>query len=398
MTVKVLFVIEGLGHGGAERSLAEMVPLLIRAGITPKVVFFKKHQQSLEHVLTDQGVELQHLPARGLVRDVLALRRVIRADRPDVIHTSLFKADLIGRLAATGGTTPVVSSLVNMNYDPIRLRNQDISAAKLWAVRQIDAWTARYLTTHLHAVSTPVKVAAIDALGISPDRITVIERGRNTRFDRLSTTDRANVRTALGLTDADEVILTVGRQEYQKGQRYLVDAMEEVLRHRPKAVLLIAGSRGRHSELLQKLAESRGLNARIRLLGHRDDVPDLLNAADLFVFPSLYEGAAGALLEAMAAGLPIVASRIPSIQSTVEEGNNAILVERATVAPLAAAIAGLLADRERAKRFGRRSREIFEERFTLDRCVARMVEFYHGLTHRAGGPITRQAVSAARIE
>ena len=90
MTVKVLFVIEGLGHGGAERSLAEMVPLLIRAGITPKVVFFKKHQQSLEHVLTDQGVELQHLPARGLVRDVLALRRVIRADRPDVIHTSLF--------------------------------------------------------------------------------------------------------------------------------------------------------------------------------------------------------------------------------------------------------------------------------------------------------------------
>jgi glycosyltransferase involved in cell wall biosynthesis len=163
-------------------------------------------------------------------------------------------------------------------------------------------------------------------------------------------------------------------------------------------VLLVAGSPGRHAALLQHIRQSRGLNERVRLLGHRDDVPDLLAAADLFVFPSLYEGAAGALLEAMAAGLPIVASRIPPIESAVEHGKNALLVERASVAPLAKAISDLLADEELARRFGRRSREIFEDRFTLERSAARMVEFYRRLAARSEGPLTTQPASALHCE
>jgi glycosyltransferase involved in cell wall biosynthesis len=87
----------------------------------------------------------------------------------------------------------------------------------------------------------------------------------------------------------------------------------------------------------------------------------------------------------MALGLPIVASRIPAIEEVVEEGRNAILVERASVDLLAGAIVDLLEDRDRAGVFGRRSREIFEERFTLDRCTRRMVEFYRQLG-RSGDP------------
>ena len=128
------------------------------------------------------------------------------------------------------------------------------------------------------------------------------------------------------------------------------------------------------------------MNGHIHLLGYREDVPELLAAADLFAFPSLYEGLGGALLEAMAAQLPIVATKLPAIECVVEDGRNALLIERATVAPLATAIVDLLTDREKAGAFGRRSREIFEERFTLDRCGARMVEFYRQVAGRSNGP------------
>ena len=380
MSLKILFVIDGLGPGGAERSLLEILPRLAGANIESTVAFFYRREESLEALFREQGADLRFLPQQGVVHRVAALRRLIRTERPDVVHTALFESDVIGRLASIGQNTVVVSSLVNTPYDPIRLQNCDVNMVKLWAVRVIDASTARYLTTHFHAVSEPVKAAAVKTLHLPADRITVIERGRNGRFGLPSPERRKQARLKLGLKDSDEVIINVGRQEYQKGQRYLLEAMEGVARRRPLSLLLIAGRRGRQSENLEEIQQRIALNGRVRLLGYREDVPDLLACADLFVFPSLYEGLGGALIEAMALGLPIVASRVPAIESVVEEGKNALLVERASVVPLADAITDLLTDRERARAFGCRSRTIFEERFTLDRCAARMIELYRRLT------------------
>jgi glycosyltransferase involved in cell wall biosynthesis len=380
MSLKILFVMDGLGPGGAERSLAEMIPSLTNADIRSMVAFFYRRQENLEALFRARGADLRYLPQQGMARRVLALRRLIQAERPDVIHTTLFEADVTGRLAAIGQKAIVVSSLVNTPYDPILLKNDDVNAVKLWGVRLIDALTARYLTTHFHAVSDAVKKAAVETLRLPPQRITVVERGRNGRFGRPSAERRTQARRRLGLEDSDEVIVNVGRQEYQKGQRYLLEAMKDVVRRRPNAVLLVAGRRGRQSQVLEHVQQRIALDGRVRLLGHREDVPDLLASADLFVFPSLYEGLGGALLEAMALGLPVVASRIPAIENVVEEGRNAMLVERASVVPLADAIVDLLVDRARAEEFGLRSRVIFEERFTLDRCTGRMVEFYRQLT------------------
>jgi glycosyltransferase involved in cell wall biosynthesis len=381
VNLKILFVIDGVGSGGAERSLAQMLPYLDRVGIKSTVAFFDRHADSLESSLRAQGTDLRHLPQQGVMRRVAALRRLILTEQPHVVHTSLFQADVIGRLASIGLNKVVISSLVNTSYDPIRLQNNDINPLKLWIVRQLDSWTARHLTNHFHAVSEAVKTAAIETLHLAPAQITVIERGRNNRLDGPNAARRAKTRTELGLEDSDELIISVGRQEYQKGQQYLIEAMDQIVRGRPRARLVIAGARGRQSETLEAVRIRYGLADRVRLLGHRDDIPDLLAASDVFAFPSLYEGAAGALLEAMAMGLPIVASKIPAIEHAVEEGQNALLVERATVEPLASAIITILSDTERARAFGRRSREIFEERFTLDRCTQRMIEFYKSLAH-----------------
>ncbi len=391
--MRVLFVIDGLGQGGAERSLAELVPALTRANIEVVVAFFYRREGSLESVFRAQGTRLHFLPQKGFLRRVTALRRLIRTVRPDIIHTALFESDMIGRLASVGQNAVVMSSLVNTPYDPIRLQNSDVAAPKLWAVRFVDSWTARHLTTCFHAISEPVKKAAVETLRLQPERITVIERGRSGRFDRPDAERRPLARQKFGLAESDEVIVNVARQEYQKGQRYLFEAMVEVARRRPNAVLLLAGRCGRQTEALWDLHRALNLGDRVRILGHRDDVPDLLAAADVFVFPSLYEGLGGALIEAMGLGLPVVASKIPAIESVVEEGRNALLVERAAVGPLADAIVQLLGDRARARAFGNRSREIFEERFTLDRCAARMVEFYSRLAGRGPERIPASATT-----
>jgi glycosyltransferase involved in cell wall biosynthesis len=157
--------------------------------------------------------------------------------------------------------------------------------------------------------------------------------------------------------------------------------------------MLMVGRRGHVSSELDRLVSHRS-RARIRWTGHRDDVPDLLAAADLFVFPSVFEGLGGAVIEAMALGLPIVASDLDAIREVVEEGRNAVLVPPASPEALADAMVMLLDDRRKAAEFGARSREIFVERFTADRSVPRMIELYRQVVRRHGEPQVRVGAPA----
>jgi glycosyltransferase involved in cell wall biosynthesis len=127
---------------------------------------------------------------------------------------------------------------------------------------------------------------------------------------------------------------------------------------------------------LQRALDQLGIDERVKFLGHREDVPEILAAGDVFVFPSLYEGLGGSLIEAMALGLPIVASDIPAVREVVEENRNALLVSPASPEDLALSIARILEDHELARRFGQRSVEIFHERFTLDKSATRMIQLY----------------------
>lgn len=170
------------------------------------------------------------------------------------------------------------------------------------------------------------------------------------------------------------MLLSVGRQEYQKGQRYLIEAMRQI--ETDRVVLLVAGREGHATGELRAAAADL---ASVRFLGHRDDLPEILAAADVFVFPSLYEGLGGSLIEAMALGLPIIASDLPAVREVVRQGSNALLVEPASSTALAVAIDQLARHDAVAARFGAESREIFLERFTLDRSTKAMVDLYQRL-------------------
>jgi glycosyltransferase involved in cell wall biosynthesis len=283
-------------------------------------------------------------------------------------------------VAAAGSDAALVTSLVNTPYDAVRLHDPNVRRLSLRAARWVDGWTARNMTTHFHAVSESVKRAALDDLRIPPDRITVVPRGRDPeRLGVPSPARRLASRRALGCAPDDEVIVTIGRHEFQKGHRYLLEAAARLRPARPRLRVIVAGRRGNASADVEALRRLLDLGDQVWFMGHRDDVPNLLAAADLFVFPSLYEGFGGALIEAMALGLPIVASDVPAIKEVVEEGRNSLLVPRGDPDALARAVADLLDRADQREAFGRASRRRFEEHFTLDSVVPQMVELYRSV-------------------
>ena len=379
-TVKVLFVINGLGTGGAERSLAELLPHLQANDIDVAVACLFARGEGVEDVVRSSGVEVEVLPNAHALGRIVALRRLIRSWRPAVVHTTIFQSDVAGRVAAAGTGASLLTSLVNTPYDAVRLRDENVRRLGLRATRWVDGWTARNLSTHFHAVSDTVKRASVEALRVPSSRITVIPRGRNPkRLGVPSLARRLATRRSLGLAPEDEVVVAIGRQEFQKGHRYLLDAVRSLRASRPRLRIIVAGRQGNASTELEGMHRALNLGATVQFIGHREDVPSLLAAADVFAFPSLYEGFGGSLIEAMALGVPIVASDVPAIREVVDEGRNALLVPRADPNALAQGMVDLLDDPARREAFGRWSRERFQQHYTLDRIVPRMVELYRWL-------------------
>jgi glycosyltransferase involved in cell wall biosynthesis len=384
--MKLLIVMNGLGTGGAQRSHAETLPFLMDAGFDPILAVFYRPKEGIESQLLEQGYDVRHLDARTPMGRLSALRRLIRAERPALIHTMIAEANLFGRAAAAGTGIPVLSSLVSVTYDPARLADPNVNRITLELFRRLDAWTARNWTTHFHAISETVRASGVETLGIPPERITVVERGRDAqRLGHRDESRRTAVRRRMGVDPQAEVVLQVGRQEFAKGQRFLVEAFDELAPERPGLILWIAGRKGHASAELERLHSQFRFADRIEFLGHREDVPDLLAAADVFVFPSLYEGQGGALIEAMGMGLPVVVSDIPVLREAVTGGWNGLLAPPGSRSGLAAAIARLLDDRDLALRFGARNEEIFRRRYSIERSAQRMIALYHRVAAEGAG-------------
>lgn len=382
--MKILHVITSLGAGGAERSLAETLPLLRTYSVSSMVACLHRRQEGVEDEVRRSGIEV-HVPrGRNAATRLTALRRMIARNRPDLIHTSIFEADIVGRITAVRTRIPVISSLVNTTYDAVRLEDPNVSRLGFRIARTMDGWTARHLTDHFLAVSHSVEASAVAHLGIPPERVTVVYRGRDAA--RLGESDpgrRDRVRAKLGLAFDAEVLITVGRLEFQKGHRDLVEAARLLAPMRPRLRLLIVGRDGNLSGEVRRMVERYALGSVVMLLGHRYDVPDLLAASDLFVLPSLYEGLPGAVIEAMGLSLPVVASDIPAVREVVEEGHSGALIPSGSPTALAKEIGALLDHPSRLAEFGRHGRRIFEDRFTLDESARRTAALYESVLRRA---------------
>ncbi len=379
--ITILFVIDTLEVGGTEQSLLQLVRRLPRdqfrcvvCALYPGCTLAKGFEAA--------GAEVIDLDLPGKYQFPTAIRRltsVVKQVTPDLIHTMLFRASQAGRIAGWRNGVPVVSSFVNVPYDRSRRRVDKASKGwKLKGLQFMDAMTAR-LVTRFHAVSEFAKSSNCQALRVNDARVAVVPRGR----DPLQFPSRETE----ACRPAVPVVMNVGRLIEQKGQSHLIAAMQAVTQQVPQAKLRIAGD-GPLRESLAGLVQQLGLGKHIELLGRCLDVPEQLKAADVFAFSSLYEGLPGAVIEAMFAGCPIVASDIPQVRELIKHEESGLLVPPADAPALGAALARLLQDRKLAFRLGREARRIALAKYDIHVVTGQMESFYRQVlsdVHARGG-------------
>lgn len=344
--MRVLSVINSLGaSGGAEHALVREITRFDSKIDHLVVRLFEKDQ--LESLLRAAGVEVVALgfnsSQAGYNWPVVTrkLSRLIGAFQPDVVQSSLFAANLVAQLSSRRSGTPVMSTFT-LSGDRRLLRTYQPGAATLRAemLRRV----ARYAASVRHVTFRGLTRETVETncrlLRLDPSRAVVIPRGVPEQ-PAPSTQDRS----VLSLPDHVPVILNVGRQSAQKGQEHLLGALQLVLKQR-RAHLAIVGREGDSTPVIKELISASNLAANVTLVGYSPDVPEYLRYAAVLAFPSFMEGMPNVVLEAMAAGVPVVAFDIPPVREVTDGGRFAALVEPGDTAGLAEAIMRAL-DRDR---------------------------------------------------
>lgn len=377
MPLKILFLVETLGVGGAETSLLQILPRL-NNDIDSRVCHIYEGAQ-LKPAFEAAGIEdisLNLAAKYGFGEAIRKLRLLVERDRPDLIVTVLYRADIVGRTVGRLSGIPVVSSFVSDDYSAANKEAMSrVGRMKLGAFQALDRFTARWVS-HFLANSEAVRASRGPAIGAHADQIEVIHRGRSPgSFQELRTVEQEERRLKLRLTPDQPLILNVGRLVESKGQRELILAFARVLEQFPDARLFIAGD-GPFRPALHETIQVAGLEGKAFLLGQRDDVPALLALADIFAFPSRHEGHPGAVVEAMLAGKPILVSDIPVHREMIEEGESGRFVDPDDIPRLADMITSLLRNPDRAQRLGDQARAIARQRFDIDVIAAQHAAFY----------------------
>lgn len=374
--MKVLHVIDSLEPAGAEQSLVVTVPVLHSVGVDGAVAHFGAGP-GLGPLLEGAGFVVERVAGRGLRGQLGGLGEVIDRLQPDLVHTSLFTADVVGRVAARRAGLPVVSSIVTMQYSRDRRSAENLPAWKVNAARALDAGTAQ-LVTRFHAITEAAAEHARARLHVRRTPIEVIPRGRSAdALGRRTQERRERVRRSMGWEGDQQVILAVARQEPQKGLDVLLDAAAEVRAGRNDVRLVLVGRDGSATEQLTERMGRLGLHSHVDRLGVRDDVADVMVGADLLVLPSRWEGLGGVLLEAMALELPVVASDLPPIAEVAPHEDVALLTAPGDATALARAIEATIGDPTGARRRAGRGRSRFEDRFTIESVAAQMAALYN---------------------
>lgn len=372
--VKVLHVITSLDVGGAQKHLLSLVGALRRRGHHADVAFFKN--PSLVSEFRETGARVIDLSARSGFSPLLIprLAMAIAGGRYQIVHTHLLKADTYGTLAALLARAPIrISSKHN---DEAVLRNPPVSLVH-GLISRLD---------HRVVVLSDYVGRYMASVGrVDPSRITRIYYGLPAA-SAATPEDGQRVRAELRIPPEALLLATVGRLAEQKGLLYLLDAMDRVRRERPEARLLIVGdAQDGRDEYKARLVERwkwLGLQETVMFTGVRHDIPAVMQAIDLFVMASLWEGFGLVFLEAMAAARPIVATRVSAIPEVVEDGVTGMLVPPRDPSALAEAILSLLNDRQRANEMGSRGLSRLKERFTEDKMVESVEQLYSELWRR----------------
>jgi glycosyltransferase involved in cell wall biosynthesis len=383
--VKVLRVIARLNIGGPALHVAYLTAGLADRGYDTTLVAgtVGRGEESMAGVADRRGVRVETLeelhreiaPIRDL-RAILRLARVIRRERPTILHTHTAKAGAVGRIAAllAGGARPPI--VVHTFHGHV-LRGYFSPFATL-AFRMLERLLAR-MTTALVAVSPEVRDDLV-RLGVAPaSKFTVVRLGIELG-ERIGLDDEARreTRRLIGIGPDAFVVGWVGRMTAVKRTDDAVRALRELVDLGVDAYVCLVGD-GPDREHLEVLAHDLGVVKRCLFVGYQDDVARFYNAIDVLLLPSVNEGTPVSVIEALAAERPAVATDVGGIPDVVRDGIDGYLVGVGQPAALAARLAELAGDPERRVRMGAAGRARVMERYSVDRLVDDIDRLYRSL-------------------
>jgi glycosyltransferase involved in cell wall biosynthesis len=369
--LKVLQIIPTLDRSGAEKQMVMLALGLPRDRFQVEVAALTR-LGPLTKDLEQGGIPVT-LIGKRLKVDPFALNRLtrlVKTGRFDVVQTWIFAADSYGRVAARRAKVPVVVT-AEMAVDLWKGR------AELAIDRFLARWTDR-VVGNSQAVADFYR-----GVGIPPEKLTVIPSGIGD--DEPPDVDPAEVRTSLGLPPDCPLALFAGRLAEQKGVADLLGALDLLQHVVPSLRSLIVGD-GPLRDRLESRAQAFRLieTKRVQFLGHRDDVPRLLAAANLLILPSYYEGLPNVVLEAMRFRKPVVATAAPGTTEVVADGQTGLLVPLRDPPALAQAIRKVISDKELATKFGEAGRMRVETEFGVATMVERFAGLYEELARGKG--------------
>ncbi|HEX8616322.1 MAG TPA: glycosyltransferase [Thermoanaerobaculia bacterium] len=377
--VRLLWLLDTLGIGGAEGLAIPFARSLDRSRFQLYVACHGKFENSgVEHELRRLGVPLFEVGARNL-RDRAAFRRLedfVKREQIDVVHAHLTYSAIWSALLTRSTGIPSYASL---HVAPAATR--EFKKTLLFRIAtdlrdRVLRFVLNRWSNGVIAVSDALRQTYLEGGALRPEKVQVVHNGIELgRFQRDPAETRARLEREFDIPAGAPILVTVSVLRPAKGIEVLLETVQRV----PGAYFLIVGG-GPNEEVFRQLAVKHGAGARVRWAGFRTDVDALLAGCDLFVHPSLADAFPTVLLEAMAAGLPVIASRVGGIPEIVTPGVTGTLVPPGDAGALATAIAALLADRGAMARMSAAARERSQREFSAEAWLARLGELYEKVT------------------
>ncbi|MGZ4397473.1 MAG: glycosyltransferase family 4 protein [Gaiellaceae bacterium] len=390
--IRILRVIARLNMGGPALHVAYLTAGLAERGYDTMLVAgtLAQGEDSMSFVAEDLGIDVRKIdalsreisPLRDL-RAVWALARVIREYRPTILHTHTAKAGAVGRMAArlAGSSAPPIvvhtfhGHVLRGYFDPVRT----------FGFRLLERWLARR-STALIAVSPEVRDDLV-ALGVAPrERFAVvrlgIELGQRVALDGV---DREEQRRLLGVGPERFIVGWVGRMAAVKRIDDVLVAFQKLCERGVDACLCLVGD-GPNRDDVERRAQALGIARRTLFLGYQEQIASLYAAFDAMILPSASEGTPVSAIEALAAGRPVVATRVGGVPDVVRDGIDGFLVELGDTDAMAERLASLAADRDLGDRMGAAGRARVVPRYAVARLVDDVDRLYRSLLAAARRP------------
>lgn len=366
--MKIVQIIDNFLPGGAQSMqvvFAQAVRELPDVLLTVVSLRDDNQETNIPSQIKATGARVVCFPAKTLYNPARFLRLInfLRHENFDVVHTHLPSSNVLGTIAGRLAGKPVISA--------IRNSRDDTWGGLSVLLGKLETFTLRYLSHQVMAVGHATAAAQQHRLGNK--LITPVPNALRL-FSPLPSGKRNQIRTELIGNTTQPLLISTGRLVQQKGYGDLLTAFAEVHKQHPEAVLVIAGEGPLHNQLTDQI-NKLGLEEHVKLLGFRDDVPLLLAASDIFVSSSHWEGLSVSILEAMAAGLPVVATNVSDTPRVVVEGAGHIVPPHEPTL-LADAISSLLSNASQRHAFGSAARAFIEKKHNPASWVQNILDMY----------------------